>query len=129
MCRQTTPPGTGRRAGRVVKEWVGNRCLSQVEGANRAGRKSEGDAVVCFKAEREMAAPALRDPCSGTWSLGYMGARLHGSRLKKGFHKGHKRVLFLAQDRGDWHSGRVLSGGGGSSRVSLSRGQGTLYGL
>lgn len=29
---------------------------------------------------------------------------------------------FLAQDRVDWHSVRVLSDGGGSSRVSLSRG-------
>lgn len=30
----------------VMKEWVGNRCLSRVEGAHGAGKR-EWDAVVC----------------------------------------------------------------------------------
>lgn len=40
VCRQTTSPGRRMKDGRVVmKEWVGNRCLSRMEGANGAGKK------------------------------------------------------------------------------------------
>lgn len=85
--------------------------------------------MVCSKAERVMAAPHFKSPPLGlglwvTWVPGYTDLG-----FEKRFHKGHKWVLFLAQDRVDWHSVRVLSNGGGNSRVSLSRGPGTWYGL
>lgn len=83
-CRQTTLPARRMSHGRVVmKEWVGNRCLSRVDGASGAGKRVSGMRLSASEAECEDGASALSPQCSGAGSLGCVGPRLHGSRLKK----------------------------------------------
>lgn len=84
----------GRGAGRVVKEWVGNRCLSRVEGAHSGcGEEKARGTLWSAPRPRVMRAPHIESPALGLgrWVTWVPGDTELG--FKKRFHKGHKRCL------------------------------------
>lgn len=91
-------PGLGDRDGEDVQtdsiaweeRWegadkgVGGEQMSESRGrSKRCGEeKASGTSLSASKAKGHEGPSTLSPHCSGAWSLGYMVARLHGSRLK-----------------------------------------------
>lgn len=86
----------GREGSWEGGEGVGGEQMSELSGGSTwwvQGRKSEGAAVVCSKAERVMRAPHIESPALGLglWVTWVPGDTELG--FKKRFHKGHKQCL------------------------------------